>query len=131
MDKFDEIIKHARADIAPSARFVDDTMHKIMREAPSAKRNRGFMHWLPLAAGAAAVIAVVFAFSLHGGKQAPSTGTSTLATTSPGIAAGSDNASLAGDLSSVQSSLNQESTDQNSANQAINDQQQEIAVPTN
>ena len=50
--------------------------------------------------------------------------------TTAGLTAGSDNASLDNDLSTINKSVNQEQTDADSANTALNDQQQEIAVPT-
>ncbi|HUD81055.1 MAG TPA: hypothetical protein VMR08_00280 [Patescibacteria group bacterium] len=47
------------------------------------------------------------------------------------IASGTDNASLSGDLKAISGSLNQESQSSASATASINDQQNEIQVPTN
>jgi hypothetical protein len=47
------------------------------------------------------------------------------------LPSGTDNSSLQGDLSNVNSSLGQQASDQNAASTAVNDQQSEISVPTN
>ena len=51
-------------------------------------------------------------------------------TTTP-LTAGTDNASLQTDLTNINSTMQQSSQDSTSANSAINDQQNEISVPTN
>jgi len=56
--------------------------------------------------------------------------TTTTATPMVTAASGSDNASLNADLNSVGVGLSKENQDQTAANGAINDQQQEISVPT-
>jgi flagellar basal body-associated protein FliL len=52
------------------------------------------------------------------------------AVTAP-LPTGTDNASLQNDLSNVNSSFNQQTSDQTTVNGAVNDQQNEITVPTN
>jgi hypothetical protein len=59
-----------------------------------------------------------------------STTAATAATATP-LAAGTNNSSLSSDLSNINGSLTQSSQDSSSANSAINDQQNEIVVPTN
>jgi uncharacterized protein HemX len=56
-----------------------------------------------------------------------SSGTPQSTTLSPGT----DNTSLNNDLNSINSSMNQSTQDASSASSAINDQQNEIVVPTN
>lgn len=48
----------------------------------------------------------------------------------PAMSSGTDNQSLQSDLNSVDSSQNQASQDNNSSGAAINDQQNEVSVPT-
>lgn len=47
------------------------------------------------------------------------------------LSSGTDNSSLQSDLNSIGASQNQAAGDSNSANGAVNDQQNEISVPTN
>lgn len=47
------------------------------------------------------------------------------------LSSGSDNQSLQGDLSSINTSQSQASQDYSSSSSAVNDQQNEISVPTN
>jgi hypothetical protein len=60
-------------------------------------------------------------------------GTATSTTTTPSLtlSPGTDNNSLSDDLTNINGSLNQSSQDASGASNAINDQQNEIAVPTN
>lgn len=44
---------------------------------------------------------------------------------------GTNNASLQSDLTNIDGSLSQQTNDQNAASNALNDQQHEVAVPTN
>ena len=123
-------------------------MQEVVNQQPETeKKRRGIRFWVPLAAGAAIVIALVFVLLPSGKSSTPgstsksanvattSGGTSTSTTNSQAesgsIPAGTDNASLASDLSDVQGAMNQEGADQNNANSALNDQSQEITVPTN
>jgi hypothetical protein len=142
MDKFDETIKNARETHEPSEHFVEDTMQHVMnQQPPEHTKSRGFRLWVPIAAGAVIVIALVFVLLPSGKSKAPGSsgatnvattgGTPTISSASGALPSGTSNADLASDLSSVQSSMNQEGTDQNSANSALNDQSQEITVPTN
>jgi hypothetical protein len=59
--------------------------------------------------------------------KSPAAGTGAVVTPT----SGSDNASLNTDLNTVGSGLTKENQDQSAATGAINDQQQEITVPTN
>jgi hypothetical protein len=142
MDKFDQTIKNAHEAYEPKEQFVDNTMHEVMDQQMGSKKEwRGFRLWAPVAAGTVVVIALVFV--LLPGSTAPSTakngatnntGKTTASANeqaeSDTVPSGSGNASLASDLSSVQGAMSQEGADQNSANSALNDQQQEITVPT-
>jgi hypothetical protein len=140
MDKFDQIIKNARETYEPNEHFVEDTMEEVTQQQPEQKKSRGIRFWIPIAAGAAVVIVLVFVLLPGGKAKAPgSVGTSNVATTRAAtgsqpepttVPAGTSNADLVSDFASVQSAMNQENTDQNSANSALNDQSQEITVPT-
>jgi hypothetical protein len=141
MDKFDESIKNARETHESSEHFVEETMQAVMNQQPDQKKTHGIRFWLPIAAGAVVVIALVFIFLPTAKSSAPgnanktnvaSTGSSAPASSAAptAVPAGTSNADLASDLSNVQGAMNQESNDQSSANSALNDQQQEITVPT-
>ncbi len=141
MDKFDQSIIDAQESHEPSGQFVDNTMREIGNHQPEVKRGFKMHFWIPVAVGGVVVVVLVFALLPSGKTNAPgTTGKSSVATTgsptkeqqqSGTVPAGTDNANLASDLNSVQGAMNQESTDQNGANTALNDQQQEITVPTN
>jgi hypothetical protein len=139
MDKFDQTIKSARDTHEPSEHFVAGTMGEIMHQKPEPeKKSRGVRFWVPVGAGAAIVILLVFVLLPSGKSSAPGStskpanvATTNGQTESGSIPAGTDNASLASDLTNVQGAINQEGVDQNNANTALNDQSQEIAVPTN
>jgi prepilin-type N-terminal cleavage/methylation domain-containing protein len=47
------------------------------------------------------------------------------------LSSGTDNQSLSSDLTNIQGSMNQDNQNLNSSNAAVNDQQNEITVPTN
>ncbi|HET9173954.1 MAG TPA: hypothetical protein VFN56_01590 [Candidatus Saccharimonadales bacterium] len=134
MDNFDHIIKEAQEPVAPSARFVDATMSRIV--ATPTRRHGWFRFWTPVIAGSLAVLVLLFIFVPHGNKTvmspAPSPSQPSSAATTPvaAIAPGTDNASLDSDLQSLSSELDQNGGTLNSANSAVNDQQQAIAVPT-
>ena len=139
MDKFDEIIKNTQQKINPSETFVDATMHQIDNRQIHKRWNLKI--WAPTLAGALAVLIVLFITLVPGNNNTPksssqtkSTTTQKQTTTQPGTVitppAGTDDASLQNNLNNIQSAINQENTDQNSATSTINDNQQEITVPT-
>jgi len=138
MDKFDQTIKNAKQEITPSTTFVDATMGKITNKQV---RNRwNIKLWAPVL-GSLAVVVIVFAVLSSGSntfssktpisKPSKTTSSSSQTANSAPPATGADNTSLANYLGGVASSMNQENTDQNSANQSVNDSQQVITVPTN
>jgi hypothetical protein len=144
MDRFEESIKGAQENYEVQGDFVEDTMGRIVKRQP--KRRFSIRIWAP-ALAAAVVVVVILIIALPGGgsKQAANSAAlktaskintqqpakqSTASTVASATPSGTDNASLENDINSVQSSMNQENTDQNSANSTINDSQQEIAVPT-
>ena len=59
------------------------------------------------------------------------TNTASSQTITTPLPAGTDNASLQNDLTNVNSSFSQQTSDQAVVNGAVNDQQNEITVPTN
>lgn len=138
MDKFDQTIKNAKQEITPATTFVDTTMGKITNK--QVKNRWNVKLWAPVL-GSLAVIVIVFAILSSGSntfssktptsKPSKTTSGSSQTSNSTPAAAGTDNSSLANYLDGVASSINQENTDQNSANQSVNDSQQEITVPTN
>jgi hypothetical protein len=134
MDKFDQTIKNAKQSIEPSTNFVDTTIGKIDHQQPNKSWN--FRLWAPVVGGLAVVV-IVFAVLTSGSNTSSSkiSSSKTPKTTSTQVAsatpvAGTDNSSLDNYLAGIQGSMNQENTDQNSANQNVNDSQQEITVPT-
>lgn len=141
MDKFDDTIKQSKPQYEPRGTFVEDTMQQI--NAKPKRSNRRFAIWTSMA-GAVAVLAIVFVASplwknvTHNSKNNTQTTAANTAQTSntPGgnsgsLPAGTDDASLASDLASIQSSQNQENTDQSSATNTLNDSSQQVAIPTN
>ncbi len=143
MDKFDQNIKDAHEGVEPNSSFVENTMSTVSASLP--KKRLSFKVWAPVLAGGLAVVAVIFIALPSGSHLANSVvATKTSRSTSPTYngsgqpttaasapAVGTDNSSLQNDLSDVQSYMNQENSDQNSSNTAINDNQQVITVPTN
>jgi len=125
MDKFDQSIKNAQKIYQPSDNFIDRTMQRVNG---SPKKTKGFKMWLPILAGSLAAIAIVF-IGLN--STSHNTGNSNLPGPSPTLATGINDASLAGDLSSISASLAQDSSNLNSTNNALGDQQQQVAIPIN
>ena len=137
MDKFDQIIQKSKQNIEPSANFVDVTMDKITNR--KVKKHWGLKLWAPILGGSLAVVALLFVTLSPGNhiftSKTPASKIATKASYPSQVATvteapGTDNSALASYLSGVQGSMNQENTDQSSANSYINDSQQEIAVPT-
>ena len=69
--------------------------------------------------------------SLNSATSASQNTPATSSTASTQLPSGSDNQSLQSDLSSIDTSQNQAASDNSSAGTALNDQQNEISVPTN
>lgn len=141
MDKFDESIRNAKESYQPTNTFVEGTMKQI--SGLSTKKQKFFKLWLPAFAGGFAVVALLFVFvpALFGRGSSASTTTNETSSsssqssqsgqTSQGTqAAGTDNASLSSGLDGVNSAMNQETSDQTNADSALNDQSQQISVPT-
>jgi hypothetical protein len=140
MDEFDELIKTVKQEHEPSNTFVEATMKQLGNQKSHKRWN--FKLWAPALAGVAVVIAIVFialpgtttknpTSSLVNGPNTASNASSSPKTTAVAAPApGADNAALNNDLASITSAINQENSDQGSANSAINDSQQEITVPT-
>jgi uncharacterized membrane protein len=130
MNNFEQSIKDAQDTHQPSPDFINRTMQQISEQQPKARKRWTIKLWIPALAGGLAIIAVIF-FAFPSPATAPKAPVIHVANTSTvPIAAGTDNASLESDLNSVQGSMSQENTDQNSANTAINDNLYEISVPT-
>jgi hypothetical protein len=135
MDKFDESIKDAQTTYQPSKDFVDTTMSRLADTQPS--RARSSKKWYGVVAAALALIALVIGIGVYRhhstGPVAVVTGgtsaTPTTTTTQP--PAGSDDAALTASLNDVSTSIAQENNDQTAATTALNDNQQQITVPTN
>lgn len=138
MDKFEENIKDSKASYQPRSDFVERTMQRI--ETPVRPRRRTLPIWIT-AGSALALLAIVFLAvptlrnaatntpaSPTSSQTATKNGSSTSQSTS--LPAGTDDTSLASDLGSIQSSLNQEQHDQSSATSTLNDSAQQIAIPT-
>lgn len=141
MDKFDELIRNSMDKKEPSKNFVEDTMRQI--HASHSKRLLSWKLWLPALTGALALLAVLVVLPLSTRDASSKTATMHNSSSIPAkgaasghqeqvaaIPAGTDNATLSSDLSSLGSNIYQESADQNSANSNLNDSQQQIAIPT-
>jgi len=130
MDKFEQQIKDSKPEIEPSGDFKAQTMAKI-EEVP--KKRFGFNKYLPVGLGAVLVLIVALVLVVPSLKSnTSSTNNSGAATQSTAPAStNADLTSLNNDLSSIGAGLNQENSDQSFANTALNDNQQQITVPTN
>jgi hypothetical protein len=134
MDKFEQHIKSAQHIHQPTNNFVDKTMGKLDDSRP--KKRFSLKTWGPIFVGSVAVLAIIFFILPFGAKKTTSVTLTQSSKPSKVVAdtgtpsAGTDDASLASDISSINSSIGQENTDQVSANSALNDQAQEIVVPT-
>lgn len=140
MDKFDEVIKNTKQTPEPTSNFVEATMQQVEDRQPRKRRNLKI--WVPAIAGGLVVIALLLVVIPTGHVAAPKAvtsgntsattpakqGSTTGSTATPAV--GTDNASLDNDLTGIKNSTNQENADQGSANSAVNDSQNEIAVPT-
>ena len=134
MDKFDQAIKNAQKDSKPTSDFVERTMNQIGKH--SKKRGWSPKIWLPALAGSLAVIAVLvltiapLSHTLKSSTQNPQPTQSQPVASSGSATSGTNTASLTNDLNGINSAINQENNDQSSANNALNDQSQEITIPT-
>jgi hypothetical protein len=134
MDKFEQQIVNAKKPYEPSTNFVEETMEQLKNEKP--RRRWNIKVWAPALVGTVAVVAIAFIAWPKPANTTDSTNTSDQAQTSQGTqsksaaATGSDDASLNNDLNSIQGSINQAATDQNGAENAVNDNQQQVTVPT-
>ena len=141
MDKIDQSIKEARQMHEPNAEFISSTMQKV--EAIGVPKRQWYS-WKVLApvAGVAGVVLVgIVMFTPHFGGATANTTTSgnthagtdiqsQTAVNAPIDPANTTDAALDGDLSSVQASLAQSSSDQSAADASVNDSQQQISIPT-
>jgi len=142
MDKFEQRVKDAREDYQPSGGFVDRTMEEV-RKHKIQRRRFSLKIWAPATVGTVAVLAIAIIFApkltphnvIDSSKNPislPKAGAKSVPSASPApISDGSDNASLQRDLSSVQASMAQTGSDQSNTDSAVNDNQQEISIPTN
>lgn len=135
MDKFDCAVKNAQQEYKPSDNFVETVMQQINAQNP--KHRRSFKLWSVMLAGGLAAVVIIFLVAPFGYNKltnntaSNSPGQSSQAASSSSLPAGISNAGLTGDLNSINSSMSQENADQNAANTTLNDQSQEIAIPTN
>lgn len=132
MDKFDKIISASRKDISPSKNFVDNVMAAISPRAPTK------VHWfsatrLALLTSSLAAVAVLVLVGTKLAEPTAKTATSPGSGGSASIAYNSsdDNATLASDLTAISNNLTSESQNLSSSTGSVNDQSQEISVPTN
>ncbi len=151
MSKFEHQIKNSKHIYTPTDDFVAKTMAKIAKRQPG-NRSWHLKIWLPIMAGGLAVL-VLLILPTHQNaakqlnispasqsttKPQSSNANTTTAPTSQSTSqpasgsagSGTDNASLNSELNSISGSMGQESKDQQAANNALNDNQQEINVPT-
>jgi len=134
MDKFDEMIKKSKPIYQPkNNNFVEKTMTQIKPQ--SNRKAWNLKLWTPIIAGGFAVLVLGFVFVPKLWQTSTPTTENTQTTTQPDTAAQQtpatavSNTDLQSDLGNIDGSMNQESSDQSNANTALNDNQQQIAVP--
>ena len=138
MDDFDKIIQNAEQTHQASVTFVEETMQQI--SSKPVKSKRGLKLWLPALISAMAVVVVVFIavpFKNHfsgstddTSRVTTSQSTTKKSSTQPAASAGTDDATLNSDLSGISTAMNQETSDQDTANGALNDSAEQITVPS-
>jgi len=140
MEEFDQKIKDAKKELEPRKDFVEMTMQRVQATKP--KKTWRMRFWLPLTGAATAVVIVAIllvpTFTHSNGVVNSTTGsasksvnsTPSTSSTTPSVPAGTDNASLDSDMDGINSSMNQDSNDQSSADSAVNDSSQEITIPS-
>lgn len=127
MEKFDTTIQQAQEEYHPRADFVDRTMRQLRP-----RRRAGAKLWGTLVASGLAVAAAALIVLPHLGGGSPALPTTTApspAASQPPTAA-TDNASLTSDLAGISRAMNTANGDQVSADNALNDSQQQITIPT-
>lgn len=131
MDKFDQQISKAKPPFEPKTNFVEDTMNQLPNQKPHHRWSMKI--WAPAITGVVAVAIIAFVVWPRPSANAPATNqnSSSQPSASAPLTTGTDNASLSSDLNSIQSSLDQSAKDQTGAEGAVNDNQNQIAVPTN
>ncbi|HSW77384.1 MAG TPA: hypothetical protein VLG36_01125 [Candidatus Chromulinivoraceae bacterium] len=134
MDKFDEMIKKSKPIYQPkNTNFVEKTMTQIKPQ--SSRKAWNLKLWTPIIAGGFAVLILGFVFVPKLWQTNTPTTENTQVTTQPDTTAQQtpatavSNTDLQSDLGNISGSMNQESSDQSNANSALNDNQQQIAVP--
>jgi len=133
MDKLDKSIKNAKQTYEPREDFVAVTMQRIT--GTKRKSRLGLKFWVPMLAGSLAVLILVFTALPNSGRNSSKSGggvsqTSTPSQTASTTPSGTGNTDLTNDLNAIDGQMNQEKSDQNNANSALNDSSQEITVPT-
>lgn len=138
MDDFDKIIQNAAQTHQASVTFVEETMQQI--SSKPVKSKRGLKLWLPVLVGGMAVVVVVFIavpFKNHfsgstddTSRVTTSQSTTNKSSTQPAASAGTDDTTLNSDLSGISTAMNQETSDQDTANGALNDSAEQITVPS-
>lgn len=133
MDKFDEMIKKSKPIYQPkNNNFVEKTMAQIKSQPKRKVWNVKL--WAPVLVGGFAVLLLGVMFvpklwqtgtSTQDAQSAVHTNSNAQQTPSTAV----NNSDLESDLGNISGSMNQESTDQSSASAALNDSQQQIAVP--
>jgi cytoskeletal protein RodZ len=143
MDKFEQSIREARRNHEPAHDFVNSTMQLL--QTKHSRKRWSLRLLVPIVAGAVVIVIVLVVFVIRPGSvgnnsksqssnqfaqnsgqsqdsDSPSNGQSSAADTS--------NSSLRNELNGIQSTINQENTDQSSANSSLNDSQNQITIPT-
>ncbi len=137
MDEFDDMIRKAKTGVTPREDFVGTTMKKVSTITP--RKKWGMKILIPSAATGLIVIAALLfvpqvfqqsASTANTNATPPTYGQQQAAIPPVTPPTSIDNSSLQADLNSIGGSMNQESTDQNSATSSLNDSSQQINVPS-
>ncbi len=140
MDKLDQNIEEAKETHEPSPTFVPSTMNKV-EAVGTPKKRLGWKLWAPVGGvvAVAAVVAIILIPHLGSTTANTTTGSTTPSstTTSPQAPTATpidptntSDSALNSDLNSINASLSQSSNDQSAVDSSVNDNQQQITVPT-
>lgn len=135
MDKLDKTIKESKYNFLPDKNFVDLVMKRV--EASQPKQFSWLGYWPAFAGGTMAVMLLAVFVVLR-----PFSSNQTFGNTKTPIASqiannqsqpsqdGNDNSSLNASLNDINNGLSQGDKNLNNTDATINDQNQQIAVPT-
>jgi hypothetical protein len=135
MEKFDEIIRDAKQEYNPKKNITENIMKEISTRKKPRKSLATKILGSSLAGGVVVALFIILALPVLNNRSnttpsSPVSQPKTSSSQSVTPPAGTDDTSLNNDLDGINSSMNQESSDQGNADSSINDSSQEITVPS-